>query len=621
MPNTQQKALRKVSINEDIGHDNIGFENHHFRKISSISHGTPEERIRKSNIIHESHGPNATLGPNDNSDSRIHKVSVTNSVFSRTADTIVEEDEDADKGWFYNFCLKCHTKDDGKPSWEPKFWPKLCPHPYFLRYRKFSRIVSLVLICVLAYIILYAIVGDIAAPPDGILYQLILLTICSYFGGWLMALTTFPPLVGMLFTGMLLQNVNIVDIDEDFAEIKSEISHLALVIILTRAGLDVDPAALKRLSIPVLKLSLIPFTVETCSVMILSKYFLDLSWSYALLLGSIIAAVSPAVVVPCLLRLREKSYGVAKGIPTLIIAVASIDDAASVAVFGVIKSILFSDASFATNIIFGLLSIAGGILFGVVWGTICNYFPERHDPFMTPLRILLLLAGGAASVLGSELIGYGGAGPLACVTAAFVAIAFWSRQNWEVDENPAATAFEIFWLIIQPILFGVTGARIKFNELDINVVGASVGIIVASVCFKIISTVLAGFGCNLNLKEKVFVSIPWMCKAIVQAALGPIALEYVEPGTVEYTYAEKILTTCILSIVVTAPIGALLTTFLGPHLLTKTKMPPLAEVRKRKKSRLSIRDLSIADDNEFSHTNNGHMHHGLKDSSRNDINV
>lgn len=137
---------------------------------------------------------------------------------------------------------------------------------------------------------------------------------------------------------------------------------------------------------------------------------------------------------------------------------------------------------------------------------------------MTPLRIILLLAGGTAGVLGSELIGYGGAGPLFCVTAAFVAIAFWSRQNWEVDENPAATAFEIFWLIIQPILFGITGTRIKFNELDMSTVGASVGIIVASVCLKILSTVLVGFGCKLNFKEKVFVSIPWMCKAIVQVS-------------------------------------------------------------------------------------------------------
>lgn len=77
----------------------------------------------------------------------------------------------------------------------------------------------------LAYIILYAIVGDTAAPPDGVLYQLILLTICSYFGGWLMGLTTFPPLVGMLFTGMLLQNVNVVNIDEEFSEITSEVRY------------------------------------------------------------------------------------------------------------------------------------------------------------------------------------------------------------------------------------------------------------------------------------------------------------------------------------------------------------------------------------------------------------
>ncbi|KAJ8916143.1 hypothetical protein NQ315_004510 [Exocentrus adspersus] len=520
MPNSHLKASRKVSINEDVGHDNPSYDHdHRYRKISSNSYTFPGERTRKKSI-HELNGShNAPLKDiNENGDS---KLSITNSIPSRVTDTIREEDEDDDKGWFYNFCMKCHTKEEGKPSWEPKFWSKLCPHPYFPKYRKFSRIIALFLIGAFAYIILYSIVGEIAAPPEGILYQLILLSICSYFGGWLASLTTFPPLVGMLFTGMLCQNVGVVDIDEDFSEITSEISHLALVIILTRAGLDLDPSALRRLTIPVLKLSLVPWTVEAGAITILSRYFLHISWAYALLLGSIIAAVSPAVVVPCLLRLRAKGYGVAKGIPTLIIAVASIDDAASVAVFGVIKSILFSDASLVNNIIFGTLSIVG------------------------------------------------------------------------------ATAFEIFWMVIQPILFGVTGARIKFNELDPSVVGASVGILVGAVTIRILSTVLIGFGCQLNLKEKVFVSIAWMCKAIVQAALGPIALDNVEPNTEEYEYAEKILTTCVLSIMVTAPTGALLTTFLGPHLLTKAKMPPLTEVRKRKKSRLSIRDLSLADDDEF----------------------
>ncbi|KAJ8949778.1 hypothetical protein NQ318_019008 [Aromia moschata] len=504
------------------------------------------------------------------------------------------------RSWFYNFCMKCQAKDDGKPSWEPNFWQKICPHPFFPTYRQFSRILALILIGLLSWCSLYTIVGETAGPPDGTLFQLIVLSICAYFGGWLMSLTTFPALVGMLFTGILLQNINAIDIDEHFTEISKELGHIALVIILIRAGLDLDSEALHKLKYTVLKLSLIPWIIEAAAVMIMSKYLLNMSWEYSILLGSIIAAVAPAVLVPCLFRLRAKGYGVAKGIPTLVIAVASIDDATSVAIFGIIKSIMFSDSSAVSNSIFGTLSIVGGIVFGVLWGILCNYLPERNDPFTTPFRILLLLTGGMAAVFGSEYIGYGGAGPLGCVTAAFVAMACWSKHGWEVDDNPAATAFEILWMIIQPILFGVTGAKIKFSELDGSVVGISVGILITCVVIRILFTVVVGIGCKLNLKEKVCVSIAWMCKGIVQAALGPVALTMVDQGTEEYDYAEKILTTSVLSIIITAPTGALLTTLLGPHLLTKGhNLLSLQEVRKRKKSRLSLRDLSIADEEEF----------------------
>lgn len=120
------------------------------------------------------------------------------------------------------------------------------------------------------------------------------------------------------------------------------------------------------------------------------------------------------------------------------------------------------------------------------------------------------------AVFTSEIIGYGGAGPLGCVSAAFVALSCWSKQGWEIEDNPAATAFEIFWMICQPVLFGIAGARIKLNEINGNVVSISLGILVTGVVVRILVTTLVGIGCKLNLKEKIFVAIAWMCKAIVQ---------------------------------------------------------------------------------------------------------
>lgn len=116
----------------------------------------------------------------------------------------------------------------------------------------------------------------------------------------------------------------------------------------------------------------------------------------------------------------------------------------------------------------------------------------------------------------SEYIGYGGGGPLGCVTAAFVALSNWTRQGWKVEDNPATTAFEIFWRIFQPILFSIAGARIKLKELNGSVVIIGCAIVLTGVVTRMLVTTVVGIGCKLNLKEKVFVSIAWMCKAIVQ---------------------------------------------------------------------------------------------------------
>lgn len=127
-----------------------------------------------------------------------------------------------------------------------------------------------------------------------------------------------------------------------------------------------------------------------------------------------------------------------------------------------------------------------------------------------------MLVGGTVTIFGSELLGYGGAGPLACVTAAFTCLVVWSRQGWEIEENPAATAFEIFWMIMEPILFGITGAQVKFSELDGSVVGVGIGILVAAFLLRMLVTALVSVRSNYNMKEKIFIAFALMAKATVQ---------------------------------------------------------------------------------------------------------
>jgi len=415
-----------------------------------------------------------------------------------------------------------------------------------------------------------------------------------------MSLTTLPPLIGMLLTGLLLQNVGLVHVAGEYREVVSVLRKTALVIILTRAGLDLDSAALKRMRITVPKLGLVPWVVECVVIAIMTHYLLGLPWIWAFLLGSVIAAVSPAVVVSCLFRLRQKGYGVAKGIPTLIIAVSGIDDAMSVAIFGIIHSIMFSSDALVFQIMQGPISIVGGIGFGILWGLLARYVPEKQDPFVVPLRVLMLFGGGLIAVLGSEHIGYGGAGPLGCITAAFVSCYFWMKQGWEVEDNPVATAFEIFWMIFEPILFGLTGTQIKFNELDRDTVSIGMACLITGIVIRIISTVLIGVRSKLNLKEKIFVALSWMAKATVQAALAPVAMDSVREGNrpeEERVYAEHVLVICVLSILLTAPVGAILITLSGPRLLKKTTTPAIVEGWRRS-ARPSLRDITITDEDD-----------------------
>ncbi|XP_041987706.1 sodium/hydrogen exchanger 9B2-like isoform X2 [Aricia agestis] len=592
---------RKVSIMASEGSkDRENLPSERNGRVSSQAEGPSR---RKSNLH------NAMASEMDSSwdrpahiEGRYKKYSTTSSVYSKKAPS--QHSEHIERSWWYACCAKCHTEDSGIPSWEPPHWQKICPYPLCPSYRHFAQNLSVLLIGLMVWVIVWIVLGDTAAP-GGQLFMLTVLTIAAYFGGWLMVkITTLPALIGMLAVGILMKNIGFVNFDASYQHVTSYIRKIALTIILTRAGLDLDPLAMKKIFFTVIKLALVPWTFECVLCAVLSVYLLGLPWDWAFLLSSIIAAVSPAVVVPCLFRLREKGYGVSKGIPTLVLAVSGIDDAASVAIFGIVSSIMFSTSSMTMNIIQGPLSVAGGVAFGYFCGYLTTYVPERNDAFLVPLRVLLLLTGGLMSVLGSEEIGWGGGGPLAVIAFAFFACKNWSEQGWEIEDNPVATAFEIFWMFFEPMLFGVTGAQIVISELPTHLVLVGGGILIVCMVLRAIVTSCVAVRSNLNMKEKIFVGFSWMAKATVQAALAPVALDEVkkmaggsEPVAQLVEYAETVITVCIMSIVITAPLGAIIITLTGPKLLSKTTKPPVLEGWRRS-HRPSIRDISIINEEE-----------------------
>ncbi|XP_017151797.1 sodium/hydrogen exchanger 9B2 isoform X1 [Drosophila miranda] len=588
-PAFEQNPRRKISQTSTHSHTDIGPARRKsiLKDTATTTHDNESDRV--STHSYENYRQNAldVLNAKYNG----HQMTHSSAGGSNGGANFVEE------SWMYTFCLKCRGEEPSS-SWEPPFWQKIFPYPLCPTFRTFSRLVSIILIGVLIWITAFVIIGDSAAP-GGQLFSLVVLTVAANFGGYLISLTTLPRLIGMLLVGILFQNVGWVNLDGDFSVVTAHLRKFALTIILTRAGLEMEPEAFKKVYKTILKLGIIPWCVEAVIVAVMSHFLLDLPWIWSFLLGSIIAAVSPAVVVPCLFRLRTKGYGVAKGIPTLVVAVAGVDDALSVAIFGIISTVMFSDKGLAYQIAQAPVCILGGLGFGVLWGSLARIFPEKGDAYVVPLRTLLLFTGGLMAIYGSEELGFEGAGPLAVVFSAFVSNLFWCKDGWDVEDNPVSTAFEIFWMIFEPILFGITGSTIKIRELDSHTVSIGAACIFTGAILRIFTTAGIAFGDRLNLKEKFFVGLSWMAKATVQAALGPVALKHLDENSTEEerNYASIVQTICVFSIVLTAPLGAILISVTGTKLLTKTKQPQDL-TGWRRSHRPSIRDISIIDEEE-----------------------
>ncbi|KAJ9595671.1 hypothetical protein L9F63_013137 [Diploptera punctata] len=415
-----------------------------------------------------------------------------------------------------------------------------------------TRYIALVLLGILVWGNMYTMMGT-AAGPEGQLFKIGVLAVAAYLCGCIVNFFTLPSLLGMLLMGVLLRNIGFIELTGHYLDVAADLRKVALVIILIRAGLGLDPEALKRLTGMIVRLSVIPSVAETFVVAVTSHFLLELPWLWSILLGSVMAAVSPAVVVPCLFSLQDRGYGRSKGIPTLVIAAASFDDIISVSVFGVMLSILspiFHNRNLTMTILRGPIGVLIGMIFGTCLGMLLWFVPERNDRFVVTLRTILLGGGGVLALFASEAFGYDGAGPLSCV-------------------NPVVDNFAAFWTIFQPILFGLIGTEINLYFLDIQTVQLGGACLVISLLSRVLVSVCVAAGGNLNWKEKIFVAWAWFPKATVQAAIGPVALDIAREMESEEdeVYARKVLIVAVLAILITAPIGAILINILGPRLL------------------------------------------------------
>ena len=355
---------------------------------------------------------------------------------------------------------------------------------------------------------------------------------------------------------------------------------ICLTVILLMAGLELDPVALMKLSAMVVRATFIPCFVEAVAVAVLSNLLLGFPWTVGFMLGFVLAAVSPAVIIPSLMSLSQRGYGVAKGIPTLAIAATSADDVVAISGFGIFLGLTFSKgAPLWKLILHGPIEVVMGVSFGIFWGFVAQWIPNKDHRHVVFFRWLLLLGGGLSAVFGAHLIHYDGAGGLATIIMAFVAGMQWRKEGWG-DHNPVMKTFKQMWIILEPIIFALIGTEIQVDKINPDTLGLSIVVLLISLLFRMAATYIAVSGGELNVKEKIFMAFAWLPKATVQAALGPIFLDMVLKLKDEewqvlgnkdiwLGMGNDILTLAVLSILITAPLGAISIIALGPKLLYK----------------------------------------------------
>ena len=366
-----------------------------------------------------------------------------------------------------------------------------------------------------------------------------------------------PGLLGMLILGIIIGPHGLNWLSKDILNASSDLRKIALIVILLRAGLGLNKDELKLVGKTALKLSCIPGIIEGLFIAIASVKLLGFSFIQGGLLGFIIAAVSPAVVVPQMLNLIDKGLGKAKGIPTLILAGASIDDVFAITIFSTFLGLY---AGKNINIAIQILKIPVSIILGTLIGVLSaiiiikifkKYSIDNTKKILIILSISIILTLIEALLKGKLEI----ASLLGVMSLGFVI----SDKIPSIGDKVSKGLNEI-WVFAQLLLFVLVGAEVNmviaFKSGFLGIIIIALGLIGRS-----IGVLISLKGSNLNTKEKLFCVIAYIPKATVQAAMGAVPLANgVAAGDI-------ILAIAVLSILTTAPLGAIAINLSGPRLL------------------------------------------------------
>ncbi|MDY4587661.1 MAG: cation:proton antiporter [Oscillospiraceae bacterium] len=365
-----------------------------------------------------------------------------------------------------------------------------------------------------------------------------------------------PKLTGMLAAGIILGALGW--LDPKLMGISAELRKIALIIILTRAGLNLELADLKKCGRPALLMSFIPASLEIFGVTLLAHFLLGLGFAEAALMGTVLGAVSPAVIVPKMLKLMSEKRGTDKLIPQMILAGASIDDVFVIVMFSVFTGLCSGGEVSALSIVNIPLSIVLGAAFGALCGVLLAMaFRRIHFRDSVKVVILMSLSFLLVSLEDSlpEHIGFSG---LVAVMACGIAL----RQKSPERAARVSAKYSKLWTAAEIMLFVLVGAQVNISAAA-DIWLPVLGVIFGALLFRFAGVFLCMIKTRLNLRERFFCMIAYMPKATVQAAIGGV------PLAMGLSCGDTILAGAVVAILVTATLGAFLIEFTAKRLLSR----------------------------------------------------
>jgi NhaP-type Na+/H+ or K+/H+ antiporter len=353
-----------------------------------------------------------------------------------------------------------------------------------------------------------------------------------------------PRIIGMVFTGILLGPYVLNLLDESLLAISLDLRQIALVVILLRAGLSLNLEDLKEVGRPAFLLAFVPATLELVAVVILAPILLGFTLLEAAIMGTILAAVSPAIVVPRMLRMMKENVGTNKRIPHMILAGASVDDIYVIVLFTAFIGIHNTGDTSLMAFLMLPLSLVGGILLGVVTALLFVKLFKRYHMRDTG-KIMVLLSVAFLFLALEDVL------PVSGLLAIF-AMGITILTAYGVLAKRLVTKYEKIWVFTELLLFVLVGAAVDITLLR-SVGLLALMLVLGALFIRSLGAFFATYKTALTLKERLFVVFAYLPKATVQASIASIPLSMGIGG------GETMLAVAVLSILITAPLGAILT--------------------------------------------------------------